>query len=222
MILIFLRALANMLWQHWTMTRFRLRASESHTRPLITLFDAVLLGGYLPDIEIFTGKRHHVMFFEDRFWLVLGSTSVPQVAVPYSEIEDIEIGGPGIVRTGGGFVGGGLGAIGAIEGMGIASILNGLTSRTSIETILRIQGTGFEIFLLYANATPERLRIELSRPLAAFRSVRASHAVGVAQDQMSSKSTSSVDELIKLADMLEKGLLTRDEFDLMKVKITDL
>ena len=144
------------------------------------------------------------------------------MAVPYSEIEDIEIGGPGIVRTGAGFVGGGFGATGAIEGIGIASILNGLASRTSIETILRIQGTGFEIFLFYAKATPEQLRIELSRPLAAFRSVRASHAVGAAPDQVSSKSTSPVDELIKLADMLEKGLLTRNEFDLMKAKITDL
>jgi hypothetical protein len=52
--------------------------------------------------------------------------------------------------------------------------------------------------------------------------VRASHAVGAAPDQVSSKSTSPVDELIKLADMLEKGLLTRNEFDLMKAKITDL
>jgi hypothetical protein len=30
---------------------------------------------------------------------------------------------------------------------------------------------------------------------------------------------SPVEELTKLADMLEKGLLTREEFDLMKAKI---
>lgn len=31
----------------------------------------------------------------------------------------------------------------------------------------------------------------------------------------------SVEELTRLADMLEKGLLTRDEFDLMKSKLLD-
>ena len=43
----------------------------------------------------------------------------------------LEIGGPGLVKTGGGFVGGGFGARGAIEGMAIAAVLNGLTTRTS-------------------------------------------------------------------------------------------
>jgi putative oligomerization/nucleic acid binding protein len=33
---------------------------------------------------------------------------------------------------------------------------------------------------------------------------------------------SPVEELAKLADMLEKGLLTREEFDLMKAKLIDL
>jgi hypothetical protein len=196
--------------------------SESHPRPLVTLYNLVLLGGYLPDMEVFTGKRHHVQFFGDRLWLIVGRTAVPQVAVPYSEIEDVEIGGPGIVKTGGGFAGGGFGAAGAIEGMAIASILNGLTSRTSIKTILRIQGIGFELFLLHPGMTPEKLRIELSRPFVAIRSARASHGAGGTQNPSLAKSVSPVDELTKLADMLEKGLLTRDEFDLMKTKLMGL
>ena len=55
--------------------------------------------------------------------------------MPYSEVEGLEIGGPGLVKTGGGFVGGGFGARGAIEGMAIAAVLNGLTTRTSIKTV---------------------------------------------------------------------------------------
>jgi hypothetical protein len=192
---------------------------KPYAHPLVTLYGVILLGGYLPDIEMLTGKRHHVWFFDDTLWLILGRTSVPQVAVPYSEIENIEIGGPGVIKTGGGFAGGGLGAAGAIEGMAIASVLNGLTSRTSIKTILRIQGTGFEIFLLHTGMTPEELRIELSRPLAAIRLARASYAAGSIQDKEQPRSTSSVDELAKLADMLEKGLLTRDEFEFMKARI---
>ena len=84
--------------------------SEPLPPRLVTLRDVVLLGGYVSEAELFTGRRYHVLFFEDQLWLVLGPTAVPQVAVPYSEIEDIEIGGPGIVKAGGGFVGGGLGA----------------------------------------------------------------------------------------------------------------
>lgn len=197
-------------------------ASEPLPPRLVTLRDLVLLGGYVSELELFTGKRYHALFFEDRLWLVLGLTAVPQVAVPYSEIEDIEIGGPGIVKTGGGFVGGGLGATGAIEGMAIGSILNGLTSRTSVKTILRVQGTGYEVFLLHSGMTPEKLRIELSRPLAAIRSARAAAVAGDTQDQVSVRSASPVEELTKLAGMLEKGLLTRDEFDSMKAKLLGL
>jgi hypothetical protein len=196
-------------------------ASEPLPPRLVTLRDLVLLGGYVPEVDLFTGRRYHVLFFEDRLWLVLGLTAVAQVAVPYSEIEDIEIGGPGLVKKGGGFVGGGLGAAGAIEGMAIASVLNGLTSRTSIKTILRIQGTSYELFLLHGRMTPEQLRIELSRPLAAIRSIRAATAAEGTQDKALTRSA-PVEELTKLADMLEKGLLTRDEFDLMKAKLLGL
>ena len=103
-----------------------------------------------------------------------------------------------------------------------ASILNALTSRTSIKTVLRIQGTDFELFLLHTRVPPERLRIELSRPLAAIRSVRASEAARSVQDQAPANPVLPVEELSKLADMLEKGLLTRAEFDLMKAKLMGL
>jgi len=62
--------------------------------------------------------------------------------VPYSEVEDVEIGGPGLVKTGGGFIGGGFDVTGALEGMAIASVLNAPTRRTSVKTVLRIQGNG--------------------------------------------------------------------------------
>ena len=39
------------------------------------------------------------------------------------------------------------------------------------------------------------------------------------QDPAPAKAASPVEELTKLADMLEKGLLTRDEFDLMKARL---
>jgi len=79
-----------------------------------------------------------------------------------------DVGGPGLVNSGG-FVGGGFGVTGAIEGMAIATVLNGLTARTSIKTIMRIQGTGCGLFLLHTRATPDQLRIEMSRTLSGAR-----------------------------------------------------
>jgi Short C-terminal domain len=139
--------------------------------------------------------------------------------VPYRQVEDVEIGGPGLVKTGGGFVGGGFGVSGAVEGMAIAAVLNTLTTRTSIKTIMRIQGTNCELFLLHTRLTPEQLRIAMSRPLAAIRSARATQATGRTQHDAPVATPSPVQELTKLADMLEKGLLTREEFNLMKAKL---
>lgn len=108
--------------------------------------------------------------------------------------------------------------------MAIAAVLNGLTTRTSIKTVVRIQGAACELFLLHTKATPEQLRIELSRALGAIRSARATWVPGVSQhhEASASASASPVEELTKLAAMLESGLLTREEFDLMKAKLLDL
>jgi hypothetical protein len=118
--------------------------------------------------------------------------------------------------------GGGFGARGAIEGIAIAAVLNGLTTRTSIKTVVRIQGTGCELFLLHTRVTPEQLRIELSRPLGAMRSMRADGVAEAIGHQVPARSAVPVEELAKLAEMLEKGLLTREEFELMKAKLLGL
>jgi len=99
--------------------------------------------------------------------------------------------------------------------MAIASVLNGLTSRTSIKTILRVQGTNCELFLLNTRLTPDRLRMDLSRPLSVIRAARPA----VIQDGTAARPASLVDELAKLADMLDKGLLSRQQFDLMKARL---
>jgi hypothetical protein len=94
-----------------------------------------------------------------------------------------------------------------------------MTTRTTVKTIVRIQGTGCELFLLHTRLTPEQLRIEMSRPLGAIRATRATEATARTRHPAPTVSPSPVEELTKLADMLEKGLLTREEFDLMKAKL---
>ena len=192
---------------------------ELDARSIASLRDLVYLGGYVPESPITAGERCDVRFGENRL-LVFASHRADLLAeIPYSQIEDVEIGGPGMVKSGGGFTGGGFGLGGAIEGMAIAAVLNAMTTRTSITTIMRVQGIGFELFLLHSRLTPDRLRIEMSRTLGVIRTARAGEATARPSPETRPVSVSPVEELAKLADMLEKGLLTREEFDLMKARI---
>jgi hypothetical protein len=59
----------------------------------------------------------------------------------------------------------------------------------------------------------------MSRTLSIIRAARATEVAGAFQQGARAISSSPVEELTKLADMLEKGLLTREEFDLMKAEL---
>jgi len=87
--------------------------------------------------------------------------------------------------------------------MATAGVLNALTTRTSVKTVVRVRGTGCELFLLHIKSTPEQLRIEMSRPLGAIRSARA-YALPGAHHREPAGVSSPVEELTKLASMLEK------------------
>jgi hypothetical protein len=103
--------------------------------------------------------------------------------------------------------------------MAIAALLNKLTTRNKIQTVVRVQGANYEFFLLYTELTPEQLRIELSRPLGAIRQAQSVTSRSESRGSVSSQGTSVVEELNKLADFLERGLLTRDEFEQMKTRL---
>ena len=194
--------------------------AELDARSFACLREVALLGGYAPGADMAVGKQYDVRFLEDRLIVCPCRLTDVLAQVPYSEVEAVEIGGPGLVKSGGGFIGGGFGAAGAVEGMAVAAVLNALTTRTSIKTVVRVQGTGCELFLLHARATPEQVRIDLSRPLGAIRSARASALPGAdAHHEPARPASSPVEELTKLASMLQSGLLTREEFDHLKAKL---
>lgn len=66
---------------------------------------------------------------------------------------------------------------------------------------------------------PDELRILLSRGISAVREARAAMAdTGDGARQPAARSL--VDELSRLAGLLDRGLLTRDEFDQLKARLT--
>jgi hypothetical protein len=189
--------------------------AELDARSVASLHGVALLGGYAPGNGMIVGERYDARFLGDR--LVVCPHRLPDVVaeLPYRDIEEVEIGGPGVVKSGGGFAGGGFGAVGALEGMAVAAVLNALTTRTTITTVVRVQAAASELFLLDTRLPPEQLRIYLSRPLGAIRAARAAAPGG----SRPGSPASPVGELTKLASMLESGLLTREEFDTLKTRL---
>lgn len=192
-------------------------ALELDAGAVASLHGVTFLGGYGMDAAMRARERYDARFIADR--LVIRRYRRPEVVeeLLYGDIEDVEIGGPGVVRSGGGFRGGGFGAAGAIEGMAIAAALNALTVRTKITTVIRVQASTSELFLLDTKLPPDQLRIHLSQPLAAIRAARAA-----SEPPPAASPVSPVAELTKLASMLEGGLLTREEFDTLKARILNL
>lgn len=83
-------------------------------------------------------------------------------AVPYFELASIDISGPGTTTTGGGFMGGGFGVTGALEGMAIAAVLNALTTKSKVHTFVSLTTNIGELHLHYGGMEPGALRISLA------------------------------------------------------------
>jgi hypothetical protein len=183
----------------------------------------IFLGGHMPGPGLTAGAAYDLRFLENRLSVFLNRpwewrTAGALVEISYSDVEAFDIGGPGLVKSGGGFFGGGFGAVGAVEGMVVATLLNALTVHTEIKTIVRVQGPDLELFLLHTKTEPEALRIELSRPLAAIRLARSARP-GIAESRDPAMRAPLIEELGKLAAMLDNNLLTREEFDQLKAKL---
>ncbi|WP_291585770.1 hypothetical protein [Comamonas sp. UBA7528] len=97
------------------------------------------------------------------------ASSTRTASVNYSELAELNISGPGSVSTGGGFIGGGFGAEGALEGIAIAGVLNLLTSKTTVHTFLTLITNFGELHLHYGGLEPGALRIALAHVFVKLR-----------------------------------------------------
>jgi hypothetical protein len=184
---------------------------QSRKTPVL-LAGCVLLGGYgFDNTPLKPGLACDLRFTEDEFWVSLGDTWRPFIRVAYSASRALEFAGPGMVRKGGSFFGGGFGIKGAAEGMIVASVLNSLTASTEIQTIVRYQSTDLEAFFFCSSATPQSLRIRLSAVLAKIDVTRTAPAAPESHD--------AVSELERLGRLREQGVLSEEEFVQLKARI---
>ena len=191
--------------------RARAEMAELDASALVHLRAVVYLGGYTADLALTVSEHYDLRFLADRIMIAKPRSTQALTKVPYGDVEELEVGGPGIVDRM---------SRAAQAGMTVAFGLTGAAFArvgTKIQTIVRIQAPGNELHFLCGTATPDVLRVELSRPLAAIREARASRAA--ANARQAEKAAAAVGELSRLASLLEAGLLTRAEFDELKAQL---
>ncbi len=131
---------------------------------VLRLSRCTVLGSYGHDFH--AGDTADLIFYERSLTISRENASE---CLGNLEISSIEIAGPGTVTTGGGFIGGGFGVSGALEGIAIASILNALTSRTKIHTFLSLVTHSGELHVHYSEMEPSALRMAMAGIFSALR-----------------------------------------------------
>ena len=165
------------------------------------------LGGYgLPGV---TEGSEYMLFFDHEEIAIHGETGY--VLIPYSEITQIEFAGPGETSTNAGVIGGGFGLLGAVAGMALSSAVNAVTSQTRIDTILTWRTASSEVILHTSSATPDQLRIELSKQLGLIEQ-RGRGQAAASRDGLAA-------ELQQLADLRSSGVLSDEEFTAAKARL---
>ena len=184
-------------------------ADPAHDALAAALRCAVLASSGL---EIRTGERRDLIFRDEG---VLLRKSDDRDAEPL-RIDwvglAVDVAGAGQVRKGMRWFGGGFGLAGAAEGALIAAALTSLTSRTEIDTVIRLQMPAAELFLHYDKLAPQDLRMRWSPVFTRLRSA-------VAPTTGTAPAGDIVEQLHKAASLLERGLLTDEEFTRLKADL---
>ena len=135
------------------------------------LFQCNILGGF--DFSGGPGEDVELVFELDKVTVV--HWKCDDEVIPAEQLSAVDIYGPGAVTTGGGFIGGGFGVVGAAVGIAIATALNALTTKTSLVTFIRLAEPQRELFVHYGILEPGALRVELSPFLSSNRLTQAPH-----------------------------------------------
>ena len=196
-----------------TQARARAALDELEKRTQVRLQGQTFVGGYSNDVNLNQGKGYDLRFTEEDLVVTVPRSWPPVLSLPFHQIEELEIGGPGLTSS---FRAGHRMVLEAGLGFMAAPVVY---ASTSIQTIIRVRTSDSDLYFQNDTTAPHILKIALSRQLAAIREAHAPHAETGADQAPAA--TSVVAELKELASMLEAGLLTREEFDQMKKRLLD-
>ena len=142
---------------------------------------------------------------------LLDPKSISQLSVLFTHIQGLEFDG-GVFQKGGGFMGGGFGLGGFVIGAASSAVLNKITTRTNIQTVMRILTSEGEMNFFTDEATPDQLDMALADVRTGIRNREVNPAPV-------NSGISQVEQLEKLVKLRDQGVLTNEEFDAQKSKI---
>lgn len=176
-------------------------SKQSTSKPL----KVEVLGGHGWDSE----KGNTFLFSLSGMDIILANLSrMTTSRLAIGDVIDIEISGPGKETSNAGLIGGGFGVEGAIKGITAATIVNILTTRSSVRTFIRIATRESEIILFTSDIEPDDARIYLSQVYASTRN-----------QKFYASNTGIAEQLAALQKLKEDGILNDNELNQAKIKI---
>jgi hypothetical protein len=94
----------------------------------------------------------------------------------------------------------------------VASILNALTSRSEIQSIIRYEARDLEAFFFHSKTTPDKLRIQLSEVVGRMPRSR---------DPQQSSARDPIADLERLSQLHAQGILSDEELSVLKAKFIE-
>ena len=137
--------------------------------------------------------------------------SLDVIDIPFEEINEVEVSGPGTVATDAGMSGGGFGLEGFIQGAAAAALINAATTRKTTNTFMRIMTATGEIYIHTSEIEPDALKIKFS-PVFVYLKNKANQQFKIA-------GSSIAEEIERLQKLFKDGILTQEEFDAAKKKV---
>lgn len=187
---------------HNEITKLVLSFEEASEFPTGDSIVCTVLGG--TGTELINGDKYEAVFGKDAFFLFSGTQ---RFEVKFKQLTELKIDGPGHITTNAGMMGGGFGLEGAALGIGVATLINALTTQSTTNTILYLAWTGGELFLHTSVYTPDKARLILSHAFSSVQSV-----ANVGRDDLAS-------QLERIGELRDSGKLTADEYSLAKAKL---
>jgi hypothetical protein len=180
--------------------------------PRVTLGGLQVLdgAGWAPRV----GSAASLMLFENRFELRPGAGDNLVSSVQLDSLQDMRVEGHSLT-SGGGFIGGGFGAKGALEGIAISTLLNRATTRKRQWVTIELIADDGWVRLQLAGADTIVIRDQL-RVLADEVVRRRSHKQ---QTPDTNADDGLVTSLERLAKLRETSALTDEEFQIAKTRL---
>ncbi len=187
--------------------RVKKELKEERDKILSNLKGSELLATYLggSGYNFNLNSSYHFIVIENIFKFISEKNEV--ISIDFKDIINFDVGGPGKTTTNAGVSGGGFGLEGFIKGAITATVINSITSSSSVNTFFKLLTKTGEVYFHTSACEPDKLKMVFSPLSVHIGNRNLNNGIGIA------------DEILKLNTLLQNGAISKEEFNLAKNKI---